>query len=156
MPEPGLAVAPPGTYLAFDFGLRRIGVAVGQTTTCTASPLAVVTNGSVPDWAALDKLIQEWCPVALVLGLPLDGEAQETDMSRAARRFGAALEQRYGLPVHYNDERMSSLAAGERFREQRAAGGARRKDAARMDAVAAGIILERWLARRRTADGVSP
>ena len=147
MPEAGQARVPPGTYLAFDYGLRRIGVAVGQTATCTASPLEVLNGKPEPEWDRIGALLAEWRPIALLVGLPLDAEANETPMSTAARRFGAELEKRFGLPVHYNDERMTSRAADQRFRELRAAGGARRKDAARLDAVAAGIILEQWLAR---------
>lgn len=143
---PDTPPAPPeGTYLGFDFGLRRIGVAVGQTALGTANPLTVIAHGEQPDWAALERIVKEWRPVGLVVGLPLDRDGEETDFSRQARAFGAKLEARFGLPVHYNDERLTSRAAGERFARLRAAGRARRKDAASLDAVAAGIILQHWL-----------
>ena len=96
MPE---RAAPRGYTLAFDYGLRRIGVAVGQATTCTASNLQTVRNGRSPDWAAIDRLIREWRPKQLLVGLPLGPEGEETDMSKACRQFGEELGRRYTLPV---------------------------------------------------------
>ena len=138
--------APPRGYiLGFDFGLRRIGVAVGQTATHTASSLETVSHGRQPDWAAIERLVKEWKPAALLVGLPLGAEGEETSMSRAARRFGAALRKRFALDVAYADERLSSRAAGDRFAELRASGNLRKKDASQLDAMAAQIILENWL-----------
>jgi putative Holliday junction resolvase len=151
MPETPAAPAP-GTYLGFDFGLRRIGVASGQTATCTASPLAVVAHGEAPDWAALERLVREWRPVGLVVGLPLDAMGEETDMSRRARAFARELEARFRVPVYYNDERLTSREAGDRFAALRASGRARRKDAERLDAMAAGVILENWLTQAQAAE----
>ena len=151
MPETP-AGPPEGTYLGFDFGLRRIGVASGQTATRTANPLAVVAHGDAPDWAAIERLIREWRPVGVVVGLPLDATGEETDMSRRARAFADQLGQRYGVPVHYNDERLTSQAAGDLFADLRASGRARRKDAGRLDAMAAGIILQNWLNRAEAVD----
>jgi putative Holliday junction resolvase len=142
MPE---HVVPRGYILAFDFGRRRIGAAVGQSTTCTASGLQTIANGRDPDWAAIDRLILDWRPQALLVGLPVGPEGEETDMSRAARRFGEALRERYSLPVDYADERLTSRAAGSRFAELRAGGGLRRKHAGQLDAISARIILENWL-----------
>ena len=133
-----------GYILAFDFGLRRIGIAVGQFTTMTASSLETVNHGKTPDWIAIDRLVHEWKPTGLVVGLPLGPEGDETGMSRAARQFGAQLGQRYSLPVSYADERLSSHAAEGRFAELRAQGSLRRKDARKLDAMAAKIILENW------------
>jgi putative Holliday junction resolvase len=145
MPE----TAPPSGYiLAFDYGLRRIGVAVGQSFTGTATALETVSNGREPNWAALDRLVAEWKPTLLLVGLPLGREGDETDMSRAARRFGDRIGKRFDRPVGYVDERLSSRVAQARFAEQRAAGDARRKDAGRMDAMAAQVICENWLASR--------
>ena len=146
MPEHVLPRAlPRGYILAFDFGRRRIGVAVGQSTTCTASALQTVTNGNDPDWAAIDRLIQDWRPQALLVGLPLGREGEETAMSSAARSFGDALRGRYALPVDYADERLTSRAAESRFAELRAGGGLRRKHAGQLDAISAQILLENWL-----------
>lgn len=134
-----------GYILGFDFGLRRIGVAVGQSATCTASSLETVSNGDKPDWAAIERLISEWRPALLLVGLPLGPGGEETDMSKMARSFGLALQRRFSLPVTYADERLSSRAAEDRFAELRSQGQMRRKDARRLDAMAAQIIVEHWL-----------
>jgi len=136
---------PKGTLLAFDFGHRRIGIAVGQTVTGSASALAVVSVANQPDWQAITLIIGEWKPVAIVLGLPLASDGGETDMSKDARRFGRQLEGRYGIPVLYEDERLTSFSAEQRFVESRGQGIMRRKDAALKDAMAAQLILESWL-----------
>lgn len=142
MPESAI---PRGYILAFDFGLRRIGIAVGQFTTMTASSLETVSHGKAPDWVAIDRLVQEWKPAQLLIGLPLGAEGEETRMSRAARKFGNQLQNRFKLSVSYADERLSSHAAEGRFADLRAQGSLRRKHAGKMDAVAAQIILENWL-----------
>jgi len=132
------------TLIAFDFGHRRIGTAVGQTVTGTASALEVLARDGVL-WQRIEQLLDQWHPHALVVGLPLAEDGSEQTMSRACREFAAQLEQRFGLAVHLADERFSSRAAQDRFREQRRSGGARRSGARREDAVAAQIILEQWL-----------
>ena len=134
-----------GPILAFDFGLRRIGIAVGQFTTMTAGSLETVSNGKEPDWVAIDRLVNEWKPAQLLVGLPLGAEGDETKMSRAARKFGNQLLNRYSLQVDFADERLSSRAAESRFAELRAQGSLRRKHAQKLDAMAAQIILENWL-----------
>ena len=138
-------IKPTGTIIAFDFGYRRIGVAVGQTLTGSATPLAVVPVASKPDWQAITDIIKEWKPAAIVVGLPLAEEGGETDMSKGARRFGRQLHGRYGIQVLYEDERLTSFGAEERFVDARARGEMRKKDAAFKDAIAAQIILETWL-----------
>ena len=138
-----------GYILSFDFGFRRIGVAVGQTLTSTASALETVSHGQKPDWAAIDRLVKEWRPALMVIGLPLGAEGEETDMSRAARAFGAALEKRHSIPVDYIDERLTSRVAEERFAALRASGNARRKDSSQVDAIAAQVICENWLESRQ-------
>ena len=142
MPETAL---PRGHILSFDFGLRRIGVAVGQTATDTASSLETVSHGRQPDWVAIDRLVKEWKPSTLLVGLPLGPEGEETNMSKAARRFGAALQKRFSLELAYANERLSSRAARDRFVELRASGSLRRKGVSQLDAMAAQIILENWL-----------
>lgn len=134
-----------GSILGFDFGRRRIGVAVGQFATRTASALDTVAHRDAPDWPAVDRLVREWKPSAFVVGLPLNLAGEETGSSRAARRFGSQLRERFDRPVHFFDERLTSKAAEARFAELRASGDLRRKHAGRMDAMAAQIILENWL-----------
>ena len=135
------------TVLGFDYGARRIGVAVGNGLTRSARALEVVANGAQgPDWSRLDLLLREWRPDALLVGLPLTMEGAEQQNSRAARAFAATLGARYRVPVHLVDERLSSIEAASRFADRRASGQARRKDAQALDAIAAEIIVETWLA----------
>ncbi len=139
------SAVPRGYILGFDFGFRRIGVAVGQFTTMTATSLETVGHGKTPDWVVIDRLVREWNPVLLLVGLPLDNRGGETDMSRAARKFGASLHDRYSLDVNFADERLSSHAAERRFAELRAQGSLKKKHARQLDAMAAQIILENWI-----------
>ena len=142
MPETAI---PSGYILCFDFGLRRIGVAIGQTATWTANSLETISHRQAPDWSAIDRLVAEWKPSTFLVGLPLGRDGEETDMSKAARNFGARLKKRYSVETRYADERLSSRTAEERFAELRASGGLKRKDASRLDAMAAQVILENWL-----------
>lgn len=143
MPEAG-----PTVVLGLDFGLRRIGVASGNSLTGTARPLATVHHQGEP-WPALERLIREWRPGRIIIGLPLTADGSESDISRAAREFGRALAQRHpGLELEFQDERHTSVAAGSRFAEARRNGQARRKDAANLDSVAAALIVESWLAEQ--------
>jgi putative Holliday junction resolvase len=147
MPDTPEALAhnPAASVLGFDYGTRLIGVAVGNRLSGSRA-LTTVNNGAEPDWRRVDALIGEWRPACLVVGLPLGMEGDEQPMSRAAREFARALEQRYGVPVELADERLTSIEASRRFAAQRAAGTARRKHAAAIDAIAAEVILENWLA----------
>ncbi|WP_049622591.1 Holliday junction resolvase RuvX [Frateuria defendens] len=130
----------------FDVGSKVIGVAVGNPLTAAASALAAVpVREGEPDWAQLDALRAEWQPATLVVGLPLTLDGAEQPASRLARRFAERLRHRYGLPVVLVDERHSSQEAARRFAHARAAGLRKRRDAARIDATAAAVILERWL-----------
>ncbi|WP_067644381.1 Holliday junction resolvase RuvX [Dokdonella koreensis] len=135
------------TVLGFDYGSRLIGVAVGNRLAASARALATIGNGSGgPDWAPLDALVRDWTPDAFVVGLPLTLDGGEQAATRGARAFAAALQRRYGRPVFTADERYTSREASRRFADQRARGTARRKDAKALDALAAQIILEAWMA----------
>jgi len=135
--------------LGFDYGTRAIGVALGNRLTRSARPIEVVDNGAHgPDWAALDALVGAWQPDTLVVGLPLSLDGHEQAISRAARDFAATLSTRYARPVELADERLTSVEASHRFAARRASGTARRKHAAAIDAIAAEVILENWLAAR--------
>lgn len=142
MPEPVVS----GCVLGFDFGIKRIGVAVGQVITGTASPLAVLDNQATLLWRLVNDLLDEWRPQKLVVGLPLSLDGSETDMSRHCRKFARQIHGRSGLPVYLQDERLTSRAAGSRFARLRAAGIAKRKHATISDSIAAQVILEDWLA----------
>ena len=136
-----------GYLLAFDVGTRMFGVAIGHPLTGMARPLATVRvhHGQV-DWKAIDTLVDEWQPVAFVVGLPLALDGGEQEMTGHARAFGTQLTLRYSRPVHESDERFTSKEAARRFAAQRAQGSAKRKHGADIDALAAQIILESWLA----------
>lgn len=135
-----------GVAFGFDYGGRRIGVAVGQSITGTASALAVISNGPQgPNWAELDKLVREWRPAALVVGLPVTVEGFDQAITTASRAFADTLATRYQLPIHLQDERFSSRESEAQFKQLRQDGLARKKDAAMLDAAAAKRILERWL-----------
>lgn len=132
-----------GFYLGFDFGFKRIGVAVGQVITGTARPLSTLAAiQGVPKWEQLAKLIAEWRPQALIVGLPscVDGSEQYT--TKAARAFAHQLETRYSLPVHLVDERYSTVEAKSKLFEK---GGYRTLAATQIDSIAACLILEQWM-----------
>lgn len=134
------------TFLGFDFGLRRIGIAAGQRITASAGPVAVIpARDGEPDWQQLDSVIAEWQPAALVVGVPLLTDGSEQPLSRHARRFAAMLGSRYDMPVHETDERLSSRAARELIAGGRAAGTHRRTRKGDVDRMAATLILEHWL-----------
>jgi len=133
---------PDGTVLAFDFGEKRIGVATGETLLGSAHPLVVIRAESNDDrFAAIGKLIAEWHPVQLVVGLPTHADGTPHEMTRLAQKFAERLKRRYHLPVAFADERLTSLDAEARLRET-----GRDSRAARplLDAVAAQLILQTW------------
>ena len=136
----------PETILAFDFGLRRIGVAVGQTVTGSASPLGVVANeaGRI-DVDAIAAHVREWQPDRLVVGLPLMPDGSDSDMLAPVRKFAKLLE-RFGLPVETTDERYTSTEAERLLKTARADGRRGRIDKATIDSAAAVLIAERFLA----------
>ena len=132
--------ARPATLLAFDYGMKKIGVAVGQTLIDTATPLGIVkVKQAVPDWRAIGHLIETWQPDALIVGLPVHMDGTEQPMTGAARKFIKQLKNRFQLPVHATDERLSSNEAKDRLAQ---AGKQHNDD----DPVAAQVILEGWLA----------
>lgn len=127
------------TLLGFDFGTCKIGVAVGNNITGTATPLT--TLGEVkhqPDWHSIGELIQEWHPQALVVGLPHQLDDNESALADKAKRFARQLHGRYQLPVHMADEKLTSREAWSRL------GGIASRDVTRIDAMAAKLILETW------------
>lgn len=125
-----------GLVLAFDFGLKRIGVAVGQTVSNTASPEAIVkSKDGVPDWAHITQLFERWKPVALVVGLPLWLTGEEQALTQSARKFGQRLSGRYQRPVFFIEEQLSSREAERR----------RKSTFTMVDDHAAQVILQSWL-----------
>ncbi|GIX38852.1 MAG: putative pre-16S rRNA nuclease [Silanimonas sp.] len=137
-----------GAVLGFDVGSRRIGVAVGNGITGTASALGLIeVREGLPDWERFDRLLGEWRPCRLVVGDPRSDDPGEDPPARQwARGFARAAAKRSGLPVVMVDERHSSREAAARFAGQRRAGVARRRHGEAIDALAAVVIVERWLA----------
>ncbi len=133
--------------MGFDYGTRKIGIAVGQLITKTANPIAIIAaRDGIPDWAEIEKLIAEWQPSQLIVGLPLNMDQTESEMSRRALKFARRLTGRFNIPHHTIDERLTSRAA-RAFHEsqphaQRSAG---RRSEEPIDDIAAQIILESWL-----------
>ncbi len=142
---PDALVRRPGTVLAFDFGVKRIGVAVGEWPLAQAHPLTTIHGeANAERFAAIEALLKEWRPVSLVVGLPvaLDGSAHE--MTARSTRFANQLRGRFGLPVDYAEERLSSVEAEERLR---ASGHSTRSAREHVDAMAAQIILQCFFER---------
>lgn len=145
-----------GTVLGFDVGSRRIGVAVGSAFGHGARAIAVIdVHNDQPNWPALDKVQREWRPAGLIVGDPLTLEGGDQPARRRAHAFARALHARYRLPVVLIDERASSIEAAQRFAIDRAEGRKRRRDAEALDAIAAAIIVERWLAAPDDATALS-
>jgi putative Holliday junction resolvase len=134
--------------LALDFGLRRIGIASGDTVTRAAHPRTTIDNGPKgPDWRALERLLEDTRPARIAVGEPYNADGSISPLTEAARRFAAELAKRSSLPVDLVDERWSSQDAEERLREQRASGERKRRVTREdVDAAAAAVILERWFA----------
>ena len=143
--------------MAFDYGARRIGVAVGQATTGSASPVGVVSVRGEPDWVGLTRCVREWSPSRLLVGLPYNMDGTETTLTATCRSFAAELAHRFGLPVEFVDERLTSSAATAELREARRAGArARRVRREDIDAHAARLILETWLRGPHDRPGSRP
>ncbi|MRI31637.1 Holliday junction resolvase RuvX [Endozoicomonas sp. OPT23] len=131
------------TIMGFDFGTKNIGISIGQVITRTASALpAVRAKDGIPDWNELEKIIEEWQPDAVVVGIPLNMDGTESQMSLRARKFGKRLHGRFNLPFYEADERLSS------FEAKSWAGKLGHKGhygSNPVDAMAAQIILEGWM-----------
>lgn len=137
---------PNSVYIGFDFGMRRIGVAVGQTLTGSASPLPTLeAKAGVPQWHKIQALITVWHPKAFIVGLPktIDDKALYTTAS--SRHFAEQLHQQFSIPVHLVDERLTTVEARSYLF---AAGGYRKIKQTAVDSIAACIILEQWLQHR--------
>jgi putative Holliday junction resolvase len=131
-----------GTILAFDFGERRIGVAVGNLELALAHPLATVSNKNKAEcFESIAQLIDEWDPVLLVVGLPTHADGTEHELTRRSRRFARRLEGRFGIRSILVDERYTSIEAGAALRE---AGVDKKKQKPLLDQIAAQLILQTY------------
>jgi putative holliday junction resolvase len=156
MPDPNSPGTPhrestaPKIVLAFDFGLRRIGIACGDTVSRAASPLKAITAvAGAPPWEMIAELLREWQPNLAVVGLPYNVDGSDSAMTQSARGFAAELARRFALEIDLVDERYSSREAEARLKSAREAGLRRRRVAKTdVDAAAACVILERWFTER--------
>jgi len=129
------------TILGFDFGTKRIGIAIGQEVTATANPLTTITAVKhKPDWESISKIIKEWQPDLFVVGLPVHMDGSEQPMTQAAKRFSNQLNGRYQIPVALVDERLSSNEAESMLKEQSGF-----TDKAQIDMMSAQLILQSWM-----------
>jgi len=144
------------TLLGFDFGTKRIGIAIAQELTGTANPLTTVhAVKHKPDWDSISKIINEWQPDLLIVGLPLHMDGTEQPMTQAARRFSNQLNGRYHIPIELMDERLSSNEAESIISEQSGSSSVSRgslfrdsmfPDKAQIDMISAQLILQSWMA----------
>ena len=131
------------TLLGFDFGLKNIGVAVGQELTHTANPLTVIkARDGIPDWNEIEALLEQWQPQLLIVGLPLNMDDSEQEMTAASRRFGNRLHGRFQIPVEWQDERLSTYEALEQLGIRNKMQSNNRGD---VDRISAQLILQSWL-----------
>jgi len=134
------------TYLCFDFGLKRFGVAVGNDQIKLGTDLPPISaRDGIPDWDRISELVSEWKPGAFIVGLPLNMDGSESEMSTRARKFGKRLKGRFNKPVDMMDERLSSHEAKSHARAQRGIADFGNHS---VDGVAACLILETWFSMK--------
>jgi len=132
--------------MAFDFGLRQIGVAIGNCLLGTTQPLHILkAKEGAPDWRAVEDLVNEWRPDLLLVGDPLNMDGSASELCQRARKFSRRLHGRLGLPVEMIDERLSSFEAKQNSREQGHRGNFKEQP---IDSYAAELILQTWLSVR--------
>lgn len=129
--------------MGFDFGTKSIGVATASEVTGIASPLlSLKAQDGIPNWDDIGKMLKEWQPDLLIVGLPLNMDGSDQEMTMRARKFGQRLHGRFGLPVEYKDERLTTTDAKARLFEH---GGYKLLGKQKVDAVSAQLILESWI-----------
>ena len=138
------------TLLGFDFGMKRIGVAVGQTLTHSANPIAVLkAQDGVPNWENIQALIDTWQASALVIGIPYNMDGSEQTLTFAARKFANKLHARFRLPVYTIDERLTTIEAKRQVYAQNRLKNVKLPQ--QFDSYAAKLILEQWLQEQNDA-----
>lgn len=135
------------TLVAFDYGTKNIGVATGQTITCSAtSQPPLKARDGIPDWQQLEKLLAQWKPDLVLVGLPLNMDGTESEFSARARKFANRINGRFGVKIEMVDERLSSFEAKGEIMGQ---GGSRDYKNNPVDSIAARLILETWLEKNQ-------
>jgi len=133
------------TVLIFDFGLKRTGVAVGNTIVGTASPEeTLISVNAKPDWQRISRLIEKWAPTQIVVGMPKQLNGDDTEISAPVEKFCNQLNGRYNLPVAQANEQYSSIEAGRRLKQVRQAGRRQKVLKEEVDRISAVIIFENW------------
>jgi putative Holliday junction resolvase len=131
------------SLLGFDFGTKSIGVATGQMITATAQPLAAIkANDGIPNWDIVEKVINEWKPDLVVIGLPLNMDGTKQPMTQRAEKFANRLNGRFGVKIAMQDERLTTASAKEFIFEH---GGFKSLTKGKVDSVSAALILESWM-----------
>ena len=149
--DPLLSKTTSTTYLGFDFGMKKIGVAVGQTTTATASPLQTIRSiNQNPNWEIIGQLIREWQPVGLVVGISRQQDGTDNIVTPRMLKFCRQLDGRYALPVYQQDETLSTFEAKQLLFDEVHVNAS--KLWAVQDQLAAQLILQTWLNDYRTGD----
>lgn len=130
------------TILGFDYGTKSIGVAVGQSITSTASPEAALkANDGIPDWAKIEALLKQWQPELVVVGLPLNMDGSEQELTQRARKFANRIHGRFGVQIALQDERLTTVDAKARLFEL---GGYKALTKDKVDSVSAVLIVESY------------
>lgn len=140
--------------MAFDFGTKHIGIAFGQTITCTAEGIARIdSDDGIPDWGILDKLVETWKPDAFVVGLPLNMDGSVSHMSRRAKKFSNRIADRYNKKVFMMDERLSSREVKEQSLNKHSQTKRQSKPVSKkldeFDSLAAAVILQSWFSTQQ-------
>jgi putative Holliday junction resolvase len=142
--DPLLARTKTDTYLGFDFGNKKIGVAVGQTITSTASPLQTMRSiNQNPDWRMISRLIQEWQPIGIVVGISRQDDGADNLITPRMLKFCRQLEGRYQLPVFQQDEAFSTFEAKQLLFDEVSVSASKLWEV--QDQLAAQLILQSWL-----------
>lgn len=134
--------------IAFDFGLKRTGVAVGNTVTGSATPECTLNSkDDQPNWDCITKLFEEWKPTQIVVGMPTELDGTESPLTKAVQRFCNQINGRYNIPVDQENEQFTSLEAARRLKQLRQSGRKKKVSKDEVDKIAAAIILENWMQR---------
>lgn len=134
--------------IAFDFGLKRTGVAVGNTLTGSATPECTLhSKNQQPDWVSITKLFKEWQPTQIVVGIPTELDGSENPLTKTIQRFCNQIQGRYNINVDQENEQFTSIEAAKRLKQLRQSGRKKKVTKDEVDKIAAAIILENWMQR---------
>lgn len=134
--------------IAFDFGLKRTGVAIGNTVIGSATPeCTLISKDELPDWDGISKLFKEWQPSQIVVGMPIELDGTENPLKKRIDRFCNQIQGRYNIDVEQENEQFTSIEAAQRLKQLRQSGRKQKISKDEVDKIAAAIILENWMQR---------